>query len=253
MRRFGLIGRTLAYSFSGEYFASKFVNEGITDARYDLFEMPDVNSLREWGRSVPELVGLNVTIPFKEDVIKHLDDLSDTARSIGAVNTILINNDQWTGHNTDAFGFKESIKPVFRGHHDRAIILGTGGASKAVQHALHELGVECVFASRKPQHSNEVAYEELDGEGFEYFKLIVNTTPLGTHPNIDQCPPIPFHRITDRHLLVDLVYNPATTLFMREGAKRGASVMNGKDMLRFQAEKAWEIWNNKDSLQSKGT
>lgn len=243
MRVFGVIGKSLSHSFSGNYFTEKFKSEGISDHRYDLFELESIESISEL-RGNPEISGLNVTIPYKEEIIPLLDEIDPVAESIGAVNVVKTIDGKWVGYNSDAYGFLESIKPVFRSHHSRALILGTGGASKAVRYALDQLGVDWVLVSRNPKSAQEVSYGELDGGGFSHFKFIINTTPVGTYPDVESAPNLPYHRLTDQHLLVDLVYNPKVTRFMKNGMEYGASIMNGYDMLRFQAEKSWEIWNS---------
>ena len=239
MKHFGLIGRTLGHSFSQRYFTEKFRREGI-DAQYRNYEMPDASGVRPLIQSVPNLVGLNVTIPYKRDVIPLLSSLSDEARAIGAVNVIRIRD--MRGFNTDVVGFRESLRPLLQPHHTRALVLGTGGASLAVKHGLHQLGIETQSVSRT-RTRDTITYSDLDAEVMKSHTIIVNCTPLGTYPNIDECPDIPYHMLTSRHLLFDLVYNPAETLFLRRGREQGATVKNGYEMLVLQAEAAWRIWN----------
>lgn len=239
MKHFGLIGRTLGHSFSQRYFTEKFRQEGI-DAEYRNYEMPDASGVRPLIESVPDLVGLNVTIPYKRDVIPLLSSLSDEARAIGAVNVIRIRD--MRGFNTDVVGFRESLRPLLQPHHTRALVLGTGGASLAVKHGLHQLGIETQSVSRT-RTRDTITYSDLDAEVMKNHTIIVNCTPLGTFPNVDECPDIPYHMLTSRHLLFDLVYNPAETLFLRRGRELGATVKNGYEMLVLQAEAAWRIWS----------
>jgi shikimate dehydrogenase len=241
---FGLIGKSLKHSFSKDYFTKKFAEEGI-DARYENFELESVDELKPLLKKHLNIRGLNVTIPFKEDVINLMDDLSPEAVQINAVNTILIDGGKLIGHNTDAYGFSMSIKPFLKHGMDKALILGTGGASKAVAYALRKIGLEVFFASRNPNSGrNEIGYKDLNLFAVQQFKLIVNSTPLGTWPDIDEKPDIPYDGIGENHLLYDLVYNPEQTTFLKEGNARGAQTLNGLSMLRLQAEKSWEIWNS---------
>jgi shikimate dehydrogenase len=243
MRRFGLIGYPLGHSFSGRYFAEKFEREGLTDCRYDLFPITGIEAVPALLAETPGLEGLNVTIPYKELVLPFLDRSDPVVAQIGACNCMRIGADGITGHNTDVFGFAESLKPMLKTHHKSALVLGTGGASKAVCHVLLELGIEFLVVSRKTELPGVTAYEALWDMGLEKHTLIVNTTPLGMHPLIDEAPPIPYDALTARHLLYDLVYNPSVTRFMSLGIERGAAVMNGGEMLVLQAEESWRIWN----------
>lgn len=239
MKHFGLIGRTLGHSFSQRYFTEKFRREGI-DAQYRNYEMPDVSGVRPLIQSVPDLVGLNVTIPYKRDVIPLLSSLSHEAHDIGAVNVVRIRD--MRGFNTDVVGFRESLRPLLQPHHTRALVLGTGGASLAVKHGLHQLGIETQSVSRT-RTVDTITYTDLDAEVMKSHTVIVNCTPLGTYPDTHACPDIPYHMLTPRHLLFDLVYNPAETLFLRRGREQGATITNGYQMLVLQAEAAWKIWN----------
>lgn len=247
MKRYGLIGRSLSHSFSGSYFTEKFRALGLTDTVYDLFPLETINAFPELLKQHPDLRGLNVTIPYKTEIIPFLDELDETAARIGAVNTIVI-GDKLIGHNTDAWGFRQSLKPFLTSAHDRALILGTGGASKAVKYVLDEIGITCAFVTRDKSNVPEgtlcFTYEELNPYILQAFKLIVNTTPLGTFPAVTECPALPYDSISTEHLLYDLVYNPAETQFMKNGRLRGATAMNGYDMLKAQAEQAWAIWNS---------
>ena len=235
MQKYGLIGYPLGHSFSKNFFNQKFESEHI-DAQYINFEIPSIKDFKDVLKFNPELHGLNVTIPYKEQVIPYLDDLDEDARLIGAVNVIkfargFLGKTKLIGYNSDVIGFRRSIEPLLTDSHRRALILGTGGASKAVFHGLKQLGVESTFVSRTAK------------EGC--ITVIVNTTPLGMFPNVDSCPDIPYEWLTPNHLLYDLLYNPDETLFMRRGKERGAVVKNGLEMLLLQAFAAWEIWNDK--------
>jgi shikimate dehydrogenase len=239
---FGLIGYPLSHSFSKQYFTKKFEELQRTDCSYELFPIENIDQFPDLIKNQPNLRGLNVTIPYKEAIIPYLDEVDETAKKIGAVNTIKISNGKLIGYNTDAFGFHQSIKPFVKSHHHRALILGTGGASKAVVHVLEKVGLDCLFASRSPEGENQLHYDQINEYVLNFHQLIINTTPLGMSPNVDQCPAIPYEFITDKHLLCDLVYNPEETLFMQKGKAKGATVLNGLNMLHQQAEKAWEIW-----------
>lgn len=244
MKKYGLIGHPLTHSFSKKYFTDKFIKEHITDCEYQLFDIENINELNTVLKSNPELKGLNVTIPYKEQAIPFLDEISEEAKMIGAVNTIKIENNQLIGYNTDYFGFKQSLKPFIEISQERALILGTGGASKAVFHALTSLNINCLFVSRNPKNDNEISYNDVNEYVLKHHQIIINTTPVGTFPNITEKPEIDYNYITPKHLMYDLVYNPAETQFLQEGKKRGAIVLNGYQMLQLQAEKAWEIWNS---------
>lgn len=239
MNRYGLIGKTLGHSFSQRYFTEKFAREGL-DARYDNYEMPSADGVVDLIASTPELVGLNVTIPYKQDVIPLLRSLDPDAEAIGAVNVIRIRD--MRGFNTDVIGFRESIRPLLQPHHTKALVLGTGGASLAVKYGLRQLGIQPLSVSRSSREG-VITYDDLDATVMSDHTVIINCTPLGTFPRVDECAPIPYHLLTPRHLLFDLVYNPEETLFLRKGREQGASTKNGYEMLIRQAEAAWEIWN----------
>lgn len=245
MTLYGLIGSPLTHSFSQRYFTEKFAREGIPDSRYDLFEMPDVAALPDLLRT-PDLRGLNVTIPHKQAVLPYLDRLDASAQKVGAVNVIRLEADgSRTGFNSDYYGFRQSLvnwltslgRPV---EGLRALVLGTGGASKAVVAALTDVGVPHRYVSRTKTADN-FTYGEL-GDIISDYPLLINCSPVGTYPRVDEAPTLPYNQLTDRHLLYDLVYNPAETRFMQLGRERGAAVLNGYLMLVLQAEKAWEIW-----------
>jgi len=246
MKQFGLIGFPLTHSFSKKYFSEKFEKEKIENCTYELFPIERIESITDLIKQHPDLAGLNVTIPYKESVIPFLDELDATAKAIGAVNCIKIENGKLIGYNTDAFGFKQSIKPFLETHHERALILGTGGASKAVFHVLNEIGIDCFFVSRDKsalKTTKAFNYNELNEHVLNAFKLIVNTSPVGTYPNVSEAPEIPYELLTSNHLLYDLVYNPTETEFLKRGKLQGATAINGLSMLHQQAEEAWRIWN----------
>lgn len=240
---FGLVGRNISYSFSAGYFATKFKELGLKKYTYTNF---DINSIEELPAIIEEaegLKGLNVTIPYKEEVIPLLDKLSKNAEIIGAVNTITISKKGKTkGYNTDHYGFRKALKPLLLPHHTKALILGTGGASKAVAYALRKMMIEYDFVSR---NGNETVftYEELSADVFADYQIIINTSPVGTFPNVDECPPLDYLLFTENHIAFDLIYNPAETKFLRLAKQNGADTENGYAMLVHQAEKAWEIWN----------
>ena len=238
MKTFGLIGYPLTHSFSPSYFAQKFEQEGIIDAEYLSFELENIETFKTL-LSKTKIDGLNVTIPYKEEIIPFLDHLDETAAAVGAVNTIGFESEKCIGYNTDVIGFQESIKSLLSGIHKKAYILGTGGAAKAVKYALLSMGLEVQFVSRTPS-SNAIAYESLKIKSGD---VIVNTTPLGMYPKIDTCPAIDYDQLDASNILFDLVYNPHKTLFLDKGAAQGALTKNGLEMLYFQAEAAWKIWN----------
>lgn len=246
MNRYGLIGHPLTHSFSQRYFTEKFARENIADCRYDLFDLPDIAGLSDLLQT-PNLRGLNVTIPHKQAVFPYLDWLDDSARRVGAVNVIRIEEDgSRTGFNSDYYGFKQSLTEWFADigfavSGLEALVLGTGGASKAVTVALEDLGIPFRPVSRTKSYLT-VSYDDLP-ELITDYRLIINTSPVGTYPGVTEAPALPYSLLTSRHALYDLVYNPAETTFMRLGHERGAAVQNGHRMLVLQAERAWEIWN----------
>jgi shikimate dehydrogenase len=243
IRRFGLIGYPLVHSFSKDYFLGKFREWGRTDCVYENFSLRDIAGFPQLLEAHGDLHGLNVTIPHKESVIPFLDALDEVAAAVGAVNCIRVRDGKTTGFNTDVYGFEMSIKPFLENHYERALILGTGGASKAVAHVLRKWGVPFHHVSRTPTNENELSYDTLKAEVIHHFPLIINTTPLGTYPDIDACPYLPYEGLSERHFLYDLVYNPEETTFLRLGRLAGAKTMNGYAMLIKQAEKSWDIWN----------
>ncbi|MBZ9778224.1 shikimate dehydrogenase [Psychroflexus sp. CAK8W] len=241
MTTYGLIGKNIDYSFSKSYFNTKFHNEAIK-AKYINYDIDDIKEIKQIVNNSIELAGLNVTIPYKEEVIPYLDEIDSQAERIGAVNTIKIENKKLIGYNTDVFGFTKSIFSLIAPNHEAALILGTGGAAKAIRHALVSMGYNINLVSRDKE-KGDYTYEELTSDIIKNHQLIVNCTPLGTHPDVNQFPPIPFEFIDERHLLYDLIYNPSITSFLAQGKEKGAQIINGEQMLIAQAEKAWEIWN----------
>ena len=243
MRLFGLIGKPLTHSFSKGYFTNFFQQNGIADCRYENFELDQIQSFTELIKSQSQLAGLNVTIPYKEAVLPFLHFQDDVVRAIGACNCIKVSNGQLYGFNTDVIGFKESLSSRLKPHHTRALILGTGGAAKAVAYALDQFAIKYQIVSRKEQEGL-LNYETLNEKLLIAHTLIVNTTPLGMYPQIDTFPPIDYSRLTSDHLLFDLVYNPERTAFLEKGSQFGADVMNGHEMLLIQAKESWRIWND---------
>jgi shikimate dehydrogenase len=242
MRTFGLIGRNIDYSFSRKYFSEKFQSENI-DAQYCNFDIPSIIKFPEIHKK-NKISGFNVTIPYKEKIIPYLDRLDTHSSKIQAVNTVKIEKDgSLTGFNTDFYGFTESLKPYLKPHHTKALILGTGGASKAIAYALEMLEIEFMFVSRNPKN-DQLSYAALDKNILDDYNLIINSTPLGTFPETEACPTLPFEHISKKHLLFDLIYNPSETKLMKLCAEKGAQTLNGLQMLIFQAEKAWDIWNS---------
>lgn len=239
--RFGLVGKNISYSFSKGYFTDKFSALGLEGYSYENFDLQHIDELRELLTSNPDVIGLNVTIPYKQEVIPYLDALDTQAKEIGAVNTIKFDGERLIGYNTDAYGFQKSIEPFLKSHHTKALILGTGGASKAIAFVLGKLGIGVTYVSRNPGEI-QIGYDDLNRSVLENHLILVNCTPLGTHPNVDQKPAIPYSHITEKHLLFDLIYNPEKTTFLKEGKQRGADIVNGRHMLKLQADRAWKIW-----------
>jgi shikimate dehydrogenase len=244
MRQFGLIGYPLGHSFSKAYFANKFVQEGITDCQYDAFELEKIGDLQPLLQAYPNLVGLNVTIPYKEQVLPFVQVLSPAVQSIGAANVLKINNGILTAYNTDIIGFQQTFCSKLQSHHTAALVLGTGGASKAVQYVLTQLGITYTIVSRNINAKNNcIEYKDITNAIIQAHSIIINCTPVGMHPNVHECPPIPYHLLTPLHYLYDLVYRPTQTLFLQKGQEQGCSILNGYDMLTIQAEASWKIWN----------
>lgn len=242
--KLGLIGKTLNYSFSKTYFEKKFQTLGLTNHSYQNFELPSLVELTDFIKNEAlKLNGFNVTIPYKQDIISFLDEKSEEVKKIGAVNTVLIKNNKLIGYNTDYYGFLESIKPFLKSHHKKALILGTGGASKAVAYALSLLKIDYIFVSRSPLELNQISYNQIDGNLLNEFNILINTTPIGTFPKVYDFPTLPYQFLTEKHLCYDLVYNPEETAFLKKAKLQNSIIINGKKMLELQAEKAWEIWN----------
>lgn len=248
IKLYGLIGNPLTHSFSKEYFDRKFHLENNSNCQYQLFPLKSIAGFQKLITDHQNLLGLNVTIPLKKEVLNYLNHLSPEANEAGAVNCIKIDrssgNPYLTGYNTDIYGFEQSIKPLLKTKHRKALILGTGGSSAAVAYVLRYLGIHFYYVSRKPHKSDQIKYDSLTREIIREHLLIINATPVGMFPNTSQFPDIPFEWITPDHLLFDLVYNPAETLFLKKGKVKGAITKNGQQMLHFQAEKSWEIWQS---------
>lgn len=259
MKKYGLIGYPLSHSFSKKYFSDKFAKEGHEDREYELYPLQNLSDLPELINNTHELAGLNVTVPHKIGVMFYLDKIDPAAREIDAVNCIKIVNHQpveaffsgelssmkvrLEGYNTDAYAFEESLKPLLKKHHQKALVLGNGGAARAVAYVLNKLNISYRLVSRRAI-GKQLSYQQLTADVMKERLLIINTTPLGTAPNIEECPAIPYDLITSRHLLYDLVYNPEETEFLKRGKENGAGIKNGLEMLHLQAEKSWEIWNS---------
>ncbi|MFN3875946.1 MAG: shikimate dehydrogenase family protein [Flavobacteriales bacterium] len=242
MIRYGLIGKPLSHSFSQRYFSEKFRREGLGGHRYDLFELDSADALPALIDRTPGLRGLNVTLPYKQAVMPLLDAIDPLAAAVGAVNTIRIDEGRLTGFNTDVEGFRRTLDPLLHGTRPRALVLGSGGASRAVAYVLKERGIRFRVVSRSRERG-DLTYDLVDPIVVQVFTLLINTTPLGMHPDAQSLPPIPYEAIGPGHALIDLVYNPAETAFLREGKSRGAATANGLDMLHAQAEASWRIWN----------
>lgn len=240
-KQFGLIGKTLAHSFSKDYFTKKFKLHGI-EAEYLNFELKTIKEVQQLkGENVS---GFNVTIPYKEAIIPYLDEISDEAKPIGAVNTIEVKQGKWIGHNTDAFGFKQMVAPFLNNTHQKVLVFGTGGAAKAVTYFFENLGLEVNFISREKSGENCWSYEDINENMIKFHGVLVNTTPVGMFPEISNKLNIPYAAITPEHLVIDLIYNPSQTEFLRLAKEQGATTLNGQTMLEQQAEKSWLIWNS---------
>ncbi|MCC7232605.1 MAG: shikimate dehydrogenase [Bacteroidia bacterium] len=247
MRRFGLFGHPLEHSYSKKFFSEKFQREGLSDCVYENYDSENIYDLKKVIHDNPDLEGLNVTIPFKMDVIPLLDNLDDISQKIGAVNTVRIHRSEngkisLHGYNTDAWGFELAIRPILRPHHRRALILGTGGSAKAVSYVFRKLNIEHFFVTREDSRFHYI-YSDLNQNTMKAFQIIVNTTPLGMYPDVEKFPAIPYEFLTHKNLCFDLIYNPAQTKFLEKAKDAGAFIHNGFRMLRLQAEKSWEIWN----------
>ncbi|MCB0443697.1 MAG: shikimate dehydrogenase [Flavobacterium sp.] len=242
-KRFGLIGKNISYSFSKKYFTEKFEKEKLEKCSYENFDLQTISQFPKIYRENKDLKGLNVTIPYKEKIIPYLDQLDKNASKIGAVNCIkFTKKGKLKGYNTDYFGFKKSIQPLLQPHHQKALILGTGGASKAIAFALNKLGILYTFVSRS-RKEDALDYKYINATTFDNYQIIINCTPLGTHPNLAECPPIPYEFFTSEHLAFDLIYNPEESEFLKRAKTNNAVTKNGYQMLVLQAEKGWKIWN----------
>ena len=242
-RQFGLIGKNISYSFSKTYFSKKFKELDLKNCSYENFDLETLDSFLTVIQNNPNLQGLNVTIPYKETILPYLDCISKKASIIGAVNTIrFTKKGKLKGFNTDYFGFKKALVPLLESHHKSALILGTGGASKAVGFALKQLGISFTFVSREATEDT-IDYNSINTATFDDYQIIINCTPIGTSPNVGVCPALPYTAFTPKHLAFDLIYNPEETLFLQKAKENGAVIKNGMEMLVFQAENAWNIWN----------
>lgn len=244
VKKYGLVGKDISYSFSSKYFTKKFTKLKLENHSYRNF---DISEIEEFPfllyQKEDEFQGLNVTIPYKESIMRYLSDIDAVAREIGAVNTIKVTeNNELIGYNTDFYGFKKSLEKLLKPHHKNALILGTGGASKAIAYTLEKLNINFKRVSRTPK-KDQISYDSLDEVIMNDFHLIINCTPLGTFPDIEKCPDIPYQYLTDKHFLYDLIYNPEETTFLKKGKVQGTIVKNGYEMLELQAEKSWKIWN----------
>ena len=259
MKKYGLIGYPLTHSFSKKYFTEKFLKDGLEEREYELYPLKNLSDLPELINDIPDLCGLNVTVPHKIGVMFYLDKIDPASKEIDAVNCIKIVNHQpveaffngelssmkvrLEGYNTDAFAFEASLKPLLKKHHQKALILGNGGAARAVAYVLNKLDISYKLVSGRAI-GKQLKYKQITSEVMKERLLIINTTPLGTAPNIEECPDIPYELLTSKHLLYDLVYNPAETEFLKRGKEQGSGIKNGLEMLELQAEKSWEIWNS---------
>jgi shikimate dehydrogenase len=242
-KKFGLIGKEISYSFSKKYFTEKFAQDLYEDCSYENFDIPSIEDFPSILKNNSNLNGLNVTIPYKESIIPYLDTVSDKAFQIGAVNVIrFTKKGNLKGYNSDWFGFKKSLEPLLQVHHKKALILGTGGAAKAIAFALDQLGITYSFVSREA-NPNTIDYSLINATTFDNHQIIINCTPVGTSPNTKEFPPIPYNYFSKQHIAFDLIYNPEETQFLKKAKKQGAVTKNGYEMLVFQAEKAWKIWN----------
>ncbi len=242
-RLFGLVGFPLSHSFSKKYFTGKFEAEGLSHCRYELFPVEDIREFPSLLESNPSLEGLNVTIPYKQSVMQYLNEIDREAAAAGAVNTIKIREGKSKGYNTDVFGFRQSLGELIKNEKPTALVLGTGGASKAVVFVLKKMKIPYLLVSRSKQKA-DLEYADITGEVLKHHRLVVNTTPLGMFPDVDTCPPLPYEAFGNSHFAFDLVYNPEQTIFLKKASAGGARTCNGLRMLHLQAERAWEIWNN---------
>lgn len=243
MRTFGLVGYPLTHSFSQKYFTEKFHQLGITNAAYLNFSIPTIDELAEILIAHPDLCGFNITIPHKKHVLSFLHEQTDTVKQMGACNCVKISNGKLIGYNTDVVGFEQSLKPFLKPNHQQALILGSGGAAAAVEYVLNKLNIQFKIVSRDPS-PHQISYDALNEELMASHTLIVNTSPVGQYPAVQEAPAIPYAYIGSQHHLFDLIYNPTETLFLQKGKAQGATIQNGSEMLVLQAEESWRIWND---------
>lgn len=241
MKRYGLIGYPLSHSFSQRYFADKFLQESIENTVYENYPIPSIQALESILDQYPDLCGFNITIPYKKDILAYLSSSTHAVQQMGACNCVKITNGKLIGYNTDVIGFERSLLPFLKPQHQQALILGTGGASSAVAYVLQQLKIPFKFVSRKKSDLS-ITYEEVDERMIQTHQLIINTTPLGMHPSIDEYPVLPYHFMNETHHCFDLIYNPAETMFLQKAKASGASIQNGAEMLVIQAEESWRIW-----------
>lgn len=245
-KRFGLLGKNISYSFSKKYFTEKFQALGLTQYEYVNYDLDKIEDFdKKVLKDLDLLGGLNVTIPYKQSIMAYLDEIDEEAKGIAAVNTIkILDNNRLKGFNTDAYGFETSLKSCWRGNEQGALILGTGGASKAVAHVFRKLGISFLFVSRSKTSGHMIRYQDVSKEILRSHDMIINCSPVGTFPEVDAKPDLPYEFLTDKHLLFDLIYNPRRTAFLKMGEKAGAIISNGESMLKYQADRSWEIWNS---------
>jgi shikimate dehydrogenase len=243
MPRFGLLGYPLTHSFSQKYFTEKFADLGLEGYSYENFSVPDISGFKKILEETKDLKGFNITIPYKKQIIDFLDESSEVVSAIGACNCVKIDRGLLKGYNTDVFGFEQSLLTFLKKHHQKALVFGTGGASAAVLYVLSKLGIAYQSVSRTASEKS-ISYDQVDADLLATHHLLVNTTPLGMYPNVDDCPEIPYELLTEKHHLYDLIYNPSETKFLEKGRRQHASTQNGKEMLVLQAEESWRIWNS---------
>lgn len=243
MRKFGLIGKSLSHSFSGDYFKSLFEKECVFNTEYNLYELADISEIVELLKSNPDIEGFNVTIPFKEAIIPYLHSSDEIVKEIGACNCVKIIRDKLYGYNTDVYGFTQSLLPLIEPKHHKAVILGNGGAAKSVTYSLEQLSIDYQIVARNPKKESEIRWDLATNDIFKEANIIINTTPIGMFPNIDNYPELPYELLNRFHLVYDLIYNPEETLFLKKAKEQNSVTKNGLEMLELQADRSWEIWN----------
>jgi len=244
MQEYGIIGKSLVHSFSKKYFEEKFKSVGILDSKFKEYSLDNIEEITKLIQNNQNLKGFSVTIPYKEAILPYLDDMDEVVKEIGACNCVKVENGELKGFNTDVLGFLESFLTMYEVNYFNAIILGNGGASKAVRYALEQLSIDSLIVARNPKHNDELPWNKLSSQHFNAANVVVNTTPLGTFPNVDEFPDIPYSEFSEHHLAFDLIYNPEETVFLKNAKKQEAKTINGYEMLQIQADKAWEIWNS---------